>query len=73
MWPDFLSESDAEAGEPIPFAQLPASHPIFILFSSGTTGSPKCIVHGARLLLQHKKELLLHCDLKQGITKDEIA
>ncbi|KAL3899981.1 MAG: hypothetical protein SGCHY_001660 [Lobulomycetales sp.] len=67
MWPDFLSESDAEAGEPIPFAQLPASHPIFILFSSGTTGSPKCIVHGARLLLQHKKELLLHCDLKQAI------
>jgi acetoacetyl-CoA synthetase len=68
LWSDFLLESGEEArlNPSIPFAQLPASHPIFILFSSGTTGSPKCIVHGARLLLQLKKELILHCGLKKG-------
>ncbi|MCC5792390.1 MAG: acetoacetate--CoA ligase [Legionellaceae bacterium] len=40
------------------------SHPLYILFSSGTTGKPKCMVHGAGgTLLQHMKELALHCDL----------
>lgn len=49
------------------FNQLPFNHPLFILFSSGTTGVPKCIVHGAGgTLLQHLKEHQLHCDIKPG-------
>jgi acetoacetyl-CoA synthetase len=52
---------------PLAFEQLPFDHPLYILFSSGTTGKPKCIVHGAgATLLQHYKELALHADLKTG-------
>jgi acetoacetyl-CoA synthetase len=49
------------------FAQLPFRHPLYILFSSGTTGVPKCIVHSAGgTLLQHLKEHNLHCGLVEG-------
>ena len=52
---------------PIPqlhFEQVQFSHPSFILYSSGTTGKPKCIVHShGGTLLQHKKEHMLHCNL----------
>jgi acetoacetyl-CoA synthetase len=62
-WEDFL----AKENEPVlPFEQLPFDHPIYIMFSSGTTGKPKCLVQGAGgVLLNHLKELLLHTDLKR--------
>ena len=63
-WRDFLG--GGAAGE-IEYAQLPFAHPLYILYSSGTTGAPKCIVHSAGgTLLQHLKEQRLHCDIKPG-------
>ncbi|MBI5058925.1 acetoacetate--CoA ligase [candidate division KSB1 bacterium] len=60
LWPDALAGRAAE----LTFAQLPFDHPLYIMYSSGTTGIPKCIVHGAGgTLIQHAKELLLHTDL----------
>jgi acetoacetyl-CoA synthetase len=49
------------------FAEQNFDDPLYIMFSSGTTGVPKCIVHGVgRTLLQHKKELIVHSDVKAG-------
>jgi acetoacetyl-CoA synthetase len=61
-WTDFAGD-----GEPaLSFEMLPFDHPLYIMYSSGTTGVPKCIVHGAGgTLIQHLKELVLHTDLKR--------
>jgi acetoacetyl-CoA synthetase len=61
---DFLSrESNLE----IKFEQLPFDHPLYIMFSSGTTGKPKCLVQGAGgVLINHLKELILHTDLRRS-------
>ncbi len=51
----------------IAYRQLPFDHPLYILFSSGTTGAPKCIVHSqGGALLKHATEQILHCDIKPG-------
>jgi acetoacetyl-CoA synthetase len=55
------------APRPVAFTRLPFAHPLYILFSSGTTGTPKCIVHSAGgTLLQHVKEHRLHCSIEAG-------
>ncbi|TGJ81539.1 hypothetical protein E0Z10_g7225 [Xylaria hypoxylon] len=59
---NFLSSSSAH--EPLRFEQLPPAHPLYVLYSSGTTGLPKAIVHTAQgTLIQHKKEHMLHCSM----------
>lgn len=65
LYSNFLASSaPMPSSFQIDFTQLPFDHPIYIMYSSGTTGAPKCIVHGAGgTLLQHLKELILHTDL----------
>ncbi len=63
LYDDFISK---ERLREIRFEQMPSSHPVYIMFSSGTTGKPKCMVQGATgILINHLKELILHTDLKR--------
>ncbi len=61
-WQDFT-----EPGRALEFAPVEFDHPLYIMYSSGTTGVPKCIVHGVGgTLLQHQKEHVLHCDIGEN-------
>ncbi len=61
-WEGFVGEARGAT-----FRDLPFDHPLYVLFSSGTTGTPKAMVHRAGgVLLTHRKELALHCDVRRG-------
>ena len=58
-----LNQSDLDET----FERFEFNHPIYILYSSGTTGKPKCITHGTgNVLIEHNKEFMLHCDIKDN-------
>ena len=64
VWMDDFIDNDASD---IEFTRLPFDHPVYILYSSGTTGEPKCITHSAGgTLIQHLKELVLHSNLRRS-------
>ena len=65
-WPDLLA-SGAAATAPLEFTAVPFDHPLYVLFSSGTTGKPKAIVHGhGGILLEHFKNHAFHWDVQPG-------
>ena len=60
---DVLDKSDLDET----FERFEFNHPIYIVYSSGTTGKPKCITHGSgNVLIEHNKEFMLHCDVKDN-------
>uniref|UniRef100_A0A670KJR2 Acetoacetyl-CoA synthetase n=1 Tax=Podarcis muralis TaxID=64176 RepID=A0A670KJR2_PODMU len=64
---DFLAAGKGDQAPQLEFEQLPFSHPLFIMYSSGTTGAPKCMVHSAGgTLIQHLKEHLLHGNMSSS-------
>ncbi|MCH2127982.1 MAG: acetoacetate--CoA ligase [Pirellulaceae bacterium] len=67
IWLEDILATDQ--GDPIEFAQVPFDHPLYVMYSSGTTGKPKCIVHSVGgTLIEHLKELVLHTDLSRNDT-----
>jgi len=63
-WDEFLASGTPDG---FSYERFPFDQPLYIMFSSGTTGVPKCIVHGAGgTLIQHLKEHQLHCDIRRG-------
>lgn len=63
-WEEFVKPHRGAALQPM---ELPGDHPVYVLYSSGTTGKPKCIVHRSLgVLLMHLKEQQLHCDIRAG-------
>jgi acetoacetyl-CoA synthetase len=61
------ADAAGRTGEPLRFEPVPFDHPLWVLYSSGTTGLPKALVHGqGGVVLEHVKTLALHCDLRPG-------
>jgi acetoacetyl-CoA synthetase len=66
-WSDLLAGPPGDPPGPLTFESVPFDHPLWVLFSSGTTGLPKAIVHGhGGIVIEHAKVVGLHCDIRRG-------